>query len=131
MLDEEKGKNFADGFDAILSLQRKFQKEHGFEFWKESHEKRREMFIRTLFAAIGELIEAGDEVNKWWKKGCKEPESLIDKKDTILEEIIDSFHFYLCALLILEVDGEKFIDTYMKKLKVNYDRQQDEKHGYI
>ncbi len=131
MIDEEKRKSLAAGLDIMLSLQRKFQDEHGFDFWRESPEKRREMFVRTLFAAISELAEAGDEVNKWWKKGSKEPKALEAKRDVIMEEMIDSLHFFLSCLLILGADGKDVAETYLRKLGINFDRQQDGKLGYV
>jgi dimeric dUTPase (all-alpha-NTP-PPase superfamily) len=84
-----------------------------------------------LFAAIDELAEAGDEVNRWWKKGFKEPEALEKKKDAILEELIDALHFYLGSLLILGADGKDVADVYLKKNKVNFERQKDKKLGYV
>ena len=131
MIDQEKRKTLSEGLDILLSLQRKFQEEHGFDFWKESPAKRREMFLRTLFAAISELAEAGDEVNKWWKKGSREPEALDNKRAEILEEMIDALHFYLSCLLILKADGSEVAGTYLKKLGVNFDRQKDSKLGYV
>ncbi len=131
MIDEESRDRLAEGIDILISMQKRFQTEHGFDFWKESPEKRREMFIRTLFAAISELAEAGDEVNKWWKKGCKEAESLESKREDIIEEMIDSLHFFLSCLLILKADGKDVADTYLRKLGVNFDRQKDKKLGYV
>ena len=89
------------------------------------------MFIRTLFAAIDELAEAGDEVNRWWKKGFKEPEALEVKKETVLEEMIDSLHFYLGALLILGVDGKEVAEAYLRKNKINFERQRNKELGYV
>ncbi|MBN2330459.1 MAG: dUTP diphosphatase [Candidatus Aenigmarchaeota archaeon] len=131
MIDEASRKKLADGIDILISMQRKFQTEHGFDFWRQSSGKRREMFIRTLFAAMSELAEAGDEVNKWWKKGSKEPESLDIKRKEIMEEMIDSLHFFLSCLLILRADGNEVADTYLRKLGVNFDRQRDGKLGYV
>ncbi len=128
---DEKLKKVQEGMDVLLSLQRKFQEAHGFDFWKNSPEKKRDMFVRTLFAAIDELAEAGDEVNRWWKKGFREPEALEEKKEMILEEMIDSLHFFLGALLILGVDGKDVADAYMKKNKVNFERQKNKDLGYI
>ena len=128
---EEKMRKIEEGMEALLSLQRKFQEEHGFDFWKESPEKRRDMFIRMLFAAIDELAEAGDEVNRWWKKGHREPEALEKKKEEILEELIDALHFYLGSLLILGADGKDVADAYLKKNKTNFERQNDKKLGYV
>ncbi len=128
---EEKAKKIQEGMDALLSLQRRFQEEHGFDFWKLPPEKRRDMFIRTLFACMDELAEAGDEVNRWWKKGHSEPEALDRKKDAILEEMIDALHFYLGALLVLGADGKAVADAYLKKNKVNFERQKDRSLGYV
>ena len=128
---KEKITKIQEGMDVLLSLQRKFQEEHGFDFWKETPEKKRDMFIRTIFAAIDELAEAGDEVNRWWKKGFKEPEALEEKKDAILEEMVDSLHFFLGALLILGVDGKGLADAYLKKNKVNFERQKNKDLGYV
>ncbi len=131
MIDEEKKKALGEGLDILLSLQRKFQEDSGFDFWKESPEKRRDMFIRMLFAAIDELAEAGDEVNRWWKRDRKEPEALQQRRDKIMEEMIDALHFYLGALLILEADGKEVAETYLKKNSLNFERQKDKRHGYI
>lgn len=131
MLDEKKKQTLSEGLDILLSLQRSFQEENKFDFWKDSPEKRREMFVRTLFATISELAETGDEVNKWWKKGCKEPESLDVKRDEILGEMVDALHFYLSCLLILKASGKEVAESYLKKLGVNFDRQNDKKLGYV
>jgi len=131
MAGDDNSRKISEGFEVLLKFQKKFQEEHGFGFWKESPEKRRDMFIRTLFAAMGELAEAGDEVNKWWKKGHREPEALDLKKDKILEEMVDSLHFFLAALLILKADGKDVAEAYMKKNKVNFDRQKKIELGYV
>lgn len=131
MLDEKEKQTLSDGLDILLSLQRSFQEENKFDFWKDSPEKRREMFVRTLFATISELAETGDAVNKWWKKGCKEPEALDVKRDEILEEMVDALHFYLSCLLILKASGKEVAESYLKKLGVNFDRQNDKKLGYV
>ena len=131
MLDEKKKQTLSEGLDILLSLQRSFQEGNKFDFWNECPEKRREMFLRTLFATISELAETGDEVNKWWKKGCKEPESLDVKRDEILEEMVDALHFYLSCLLILKASGKEVAESYLKKLGVNFDRQNDKKLGYV
>ncbi len=131
MIKERDKEKLAAGLDILLSLQKKFQEEHGFDFWKKDPEKRREMFIRTLFAAMSELSEAGDEVNKWWKGGCKEADSLDKKREEILEEMIDSLHFFLSSLLILNVDGNAIAESYLKKLGLNFKRQKDKKLGYV
>jgi dimeric dUTPase (all-alpha-NTP-PPase superfamily) len=131
VLGNEERDKLAAGFDILISLQRNFQTEHGFDFWRQSNEKRREMFIRTLFAAISELAEAGDEVNKWWKAGSKEPESMDKKRRDIIEEMIDSLHFFLSCLLILKASGKEVADTYLRKLGVNFERQKDKNLGYV
>jgi dimeric dUTPase (all-alpha-NTP-PPase superfamily) len=129
--DRESARKIAEGLEEIFSHQRDFQEKHGFDYWKAPPEKRREMFIRQLFAAISELGEAGDEVNKWWKKGCKEPEALEQKKEEILEEMVDVLHFYMGALLTIGCDGKDVADAYLKKLSVNHERQKDPKLGYV
>ena len=87
--------------------------------------------MRTLFAAISELSEAGDEVNKWWKAGCKEPESLSNKRDKLLEEMIDGLHFFLSCLIILGASGREVADSYLGKLSVNFERQKNKGMGYV
>ena len=131
MEENDRFEKIAAGFEALLELQRGFQESHGFDFWKEGPEKRREMFIRSLFALISELAETGDEVNKWWKKGCREPESLEKKRDELLGELIDALHFYLTSLIILNASGEDIAREYLRKLDVNFKRQQDKKLGYV
>jgi dimeric dUTPase (all-alpha-NTP-PPase superfamily) len=127
----ESARKIADGLSEIFAHQKEFQEKHGFDFWKLSPEKRRDMFIRQIFAAMSELAEAGDEVNKWWKKGCKEPEALEQKKEEILEEMVDVLHFYMGALLTIGCDGKDVADAYLKKLSVNHERQKDAKLGYV
>ena len=131
MIGSNEKKKLEEGLDVLLSLQRKFQEEHGFEFWKLEPGKRREMLIRQLFAAISELSEAGDEVNKWWKKGSKEPEALEQKRDEILEEMVDSLHFFLSSLLTMKVSAEEVSEMYLKKLGVNFERQKNKQLGYV
>lgn len=130
-MEQEKRSEMASGIDILLSMQRRFQEEHGFDFWKLPEEKRRDMFIRTLFAAISELAEAGDEVNKWWKKGSREPEALMLKKAKILEEMIDCLHFFIASLLMLGADGKEVADAYMRKMAVNFERQKKGELGYV
>lgn len=129
--EKESAKRIADGLSEIFSHQREFQERHGFDFWKLPPEKRRDMFVRQLFAAMSELSEAGDEVNKWWKKDCKEPEALTEKKEEILEEMVDVLHFYMGALLTIGCDGKDVADAYLKKLSVNHERQKDATLGYV
>jgi dimeric dUTPase (all-alpha-NTP-PPase superfamily) len=130
-MDEESARKIAEGLQELFAQQKGFQEKHGFDFWKESPEKRRDMFVRQLFAAISELSEAGDEVNKWWKKGSKEPEALAGKKGKILEELVDVLHFYMSALLTLGCDGNDVAEAYLKKLELNHKRQKDKKLGYV
>ena len=131
MIDNSEKKKLEEGLEILLSLQRSFQEEHGFAFWKLEPGKRRDMLIRQLFAAISELSEAGDEVNKWWKKGSKEPEALEQKRDEILEEMVDSLHFFLSSLLTMKVSAEEVSEMYLKKLGVNFERQKNKKLGYV
>ncbi len=130
-MDEKRLDALAGGLEVLFSLQKDFQVKHGFDFWKESPEKRRDMFVRQLFAAMSELGEAGDEVNKWWKKGSKEPEALAEKREKVLEELVDVLHFYVGAILTLGCDGKDVADAYLKKLSVNHERQKDKKLGYV
>jgi len=120
-----------EGVGIWLNLQKSFQEKNNFKFWELPLEKRREMFIRALFAAISELSEAGDEVNKWWKKGCKEASAIEEKREEILEELIDVMHFILLAFLILKASSEEIIDMYLKKLGINFRRQEDKNLGYV
>lgn len=130
-ITEKERKKLIDGLLVWFRLQRSFQEKHDFKFWELPIEKRREMFLRTLFAAISELGEAGDKVNKWWKKGCKDASALEKKREEILEEIIDAVHFILLAFLTLRVKPEEVVDSYLKKLGVNFRRQEDKGLGYV
>lgn len=127
----ESQRRIAEGLQELFTHQREFQEKHGFDFWKLPPEKRRDMFVRQLFAAMSELGEAGDEVNKWWKRGSKEPEALSGKKEEILEEMVDVLHFYMGALLTLGCDGKDVAEAYLKKLELNHKRQQDKGLGYV
>ena len=131
MINEDEKRRLSEGIEILIGLQKKFQEEHGYDHWRKSPDKKREMFVRTLFAAISELGEAGDEVNKWWKKGCREPESIDLKREEVLEEMIDALHFFLSALIILDADGREVADTYLRKLGINFERQKQKKLGYI
>lgn len=131
MIENSEKKKLEDGLEVLLRLQGKFQKEHGFEFWNLEPGKRRDMLIRQLFAAISELSEAGDEVNKWWKKGSKEPEALEQKREQILEEMVDSLHFFLSSLLTMKVSAAEVSEMYLKKLGVNFERQKNKQLGYV
>ena len=123
--------HMAKAFDALISLMARFQRENGFDTWRSGPEARRDMLVRALFAANSELCEAGDEVNKWWKKGCREPEALVIKREKIIEEMMDSLHFLVVALLILGADGKEVADAYLGKMAVNFDRQQKSELGYV
>jgi len=131
LVGPDKREHIAEAFDTLISLMSRFQRENGFDTWRSGPEARRDMLVRALFATISELCEAGDEVNKWWKKGSREPEALVIKREKIIEEMMDSLHFLVVALLILGADGKEVADAYLGKMAVNFDRQQRSELGYV
>ena len=60
MIDEESRKKVAEGLEILLSLQRRFQDEHGFDFWKEGLGKKREMFIKGTPEAMAHMKKMRD-----------------------------------------------------------------------
>ena len=56
---DDKIRKIQEGIDALLSLQRRFQEEHGFDFWKENPEKKRDMFIGISCNHIGVYLAHG------------------------------------------------------------------------
>lgn len=77
--------------------------------------------VEMINAAIHELSEAVQTMKNW--KSWKQTEVPSDV-DHFKEEMIDSLHFFVEALLLCGVTADEVYDLYFKKNKVNQFRQE-------
>lgn len=95
-----------------------------FEFYKSKREWYRKAdlneFLKTFTIALAdESFEMLRLLN--WKPWKNEKELDID---ALKEEAIDALHFLLQIFILLGMDADEVKETYKKKLKLNYDRQE-------
>jgi dimeric dUTPase (all-alpha-NTP-PPase superfamily) len=89
-------------------------------YYNNSH-----LLTQTILALQVELSEFANETRcfkHWSTKGLKDMDN-----EKALEEFIDALHFYLSIANQLEWTEGEIVQAYMKKNKINYDRQ---KNGY-
>ena len=106
-----------DSLETIFKLQKEFAS-HIQDTGRFPHTKN-EQIDKLSQAIIHEAVELQRLTNwKWWKqpKPLDEPEAR--------EELIDIFHFIVHAALVLGMDHEQFYIQYLKKMKINKDRQE-------
>jgi hypothetical protein len=96
-------------FEFMLGLQGGFQAKYG---WVK---KPLYPWAAAMMAEAGELW--GGCGGKWWKKKQNTP-------DENLEELIDLWHFFMGFMLDAEITPEQFFEAYLKKLRINYERQE-------
>jgi dimeric dUTPase (all-alpha-NTP-PPase superfamily) len=105
--------------DAIMTYSPSIGSQYRKKFLSLSKEER----ISALCTAIiHEAVELQRLTNwKWWKKTVEFDES------EAKEELIDIWHFVVDASMELGMTPQHILDEYLKKSKINKDRQ---KNGY-
>lgn len=105
-----------DSLNQIFYMQnafnQKLRKDRGLEYSST------EWIQKEALALMVELAEVMDEAKyKWWKdQGAVEP-------DKLKEELVDVFHFFLSMCLDAGMDADELHALYMKKNRVNFERQ--------
>jgi hypothetical protein len=86
--------------------------------WKMEGEERRQYVTAMTLALIDELSEMLREVA--WKPWAKDD---YIHEDAYLGELIDAWHFMMNLALVVDPSGQRFVDAYFAKAKVNEERQ--------
>lgn len=81
-------------------------------------EERAEFFRWNFIALVTELTEASEEIG--WKPWAS---SRHLNSEEYIGELVDAFHFLLNLILLASCPWETFIHSYLKKRRVNMDRQ--------
>ena len=107
-----------DKMDEIFDLQEKLNFRIGVEMNEMSDEDRAKWILNYIRAMQQELAELTDSVPwKWWAKYQD-----FDKQNARVE-VVDLFHFLISLAQILGMSAEDVYDAYLKKNKVNHERQ--------
>ncbi|MAK47349.1 MAG: dUTPase [Opitutae bacterium] len=107
-----------DKMDEIFDLQEKLNLRIGVEMNEMSDEDRAKWILNYIRAMQQELAELTDSVPwKWWAKYQD-----FDKQNARVE-VVDLFHFLISLAQVLGMSAEDVYDAYLKKNKVNHERQ--------
>ena len=107
-----------DKMDEIFDLQEKLNLRIGVEMNEMSDEDRAKWILNYIRAMQQELAELTDSVPwKWWAKYQD-----FDKQNARVE-VVDLFHFLISLAQILGMSAEDVYNAYLKKNKVNHERQ--------
>jgi hypothetical protein len=110
-----------DMLEGMLALQKGFQEKY----------KNRFRFTKLLdsIAIIMEAAELIDATNvnkkgnnyKWWSQKTH-------TREERLVELIDLWHFMMLYMLMEKISPREFYEAYIKKLGINYERQESDKY---
>ena len=107
-----------DKLDKIFSMQEELNERIGVITKGMDEEKKTEWVLNYSRAMQQELSELIDSVPwKWWAKYQK-----FDQQNARVE-VVDLFHFLISLAQVLGMSAEDIHDAYIKKNKVNHDRQ--------
>lgn len=107
-----------DKMDEIFDLQEKLNLRIGVEMNEMSDDDRAKWILNYIRAMQQELAELTDSVPwKWWAKYQD-----FDKQNARVE-VVDLFHFLISLAQVLGMSAEDVYDAYLKKNKVNHERQ--------
>lgn len=107
-----------DKLDQIFSMQEKLNERIGVITKGMDEQKKTEWVLNYSRAMQQELSELIDSVPwKWWAKYQK-----FDQQNACVE-IVDLFHFLISLAQVLGMSAEDIHTAYLKKNKVNHDRQ--------
>ncbi|HEV8387406.1 MAG TPA: dUTPase [Nitrososphaera sp.] len=108
-----------DSLEAIFSMQRELASMMDLSRYPKSIEGKISALSTAIVHEAVELQRLTDW--KWWKR------PVTFDSDTAKEELIDIWHFVVQASIELGMSPSEIVDEYVKKNKVNRDRQ---KSGY-
>ena len=107
-----------DKLDQIFSMQEELNERIGVITKGMDEQKKTERVLNYSRAMQQELSELIDSVPwKWWAKYQK-----FDQQNACVE-IVDLFHFLISLAQVLGMSAEDIHTAYLKKNKVNHDRQ--------
>ena len=107
-----------DKLDEIFDLQDSLNQRIGVDTANLSDEDKTKWILNYTRAMQQELAELVDSVPwKWWAKYQK-----LDEQNARVE-VVDLFHFLISLAQVLGMSAEDVRDAYVKKNKVNHDRQ--------
>ncbi len=107
-----------DKFDQIFSMQEELNERIGVLTRDMDDEAKTKWVLNYSRAMQQELAELIDSVPwKWWAKYQK-----LDEQNARVE-VVDLFHFLISLAQVLGMSAEDVRDAYVKKNKVNHDRQ--------
>jgi dimeric dUTPase (all-alpha-NTP-PPase superfamily) len=113
----------ADRLKEIFDMQKKLNQRIGVDTDSMNDEDRIKWALNYSRALGQELAELIDSVPwKWWAKYQK-----FDKQNARVE-VVDMFHFLISIAQTIGMTDEDVYKAYMKKNKVNFDRQDS---GYV
>jgi len=108
----------ADRLSEIFELQKSLNKRIGVDTDSMNDNERAEWVLNYSRALGQELAELVDSVPwKWWAKY-----QTFDKQNAKVE-VVDMFHFLISLAQVLELNEEDIYQAYLKKNKVNFQRQ--------
>lgn len=108
----------ADRLSEIFEMQRQLNKRIGVDTDAMDEEERAKWVLNYSRALGQELAELVDSVPwKWWAEYQE-----FDKQNARVE-VIDLFHFLISLAQTLGLSADDVYETYMKKNKVNLERQ--------
>ena len=107
-----------DKLDQIFSMQEELNERIGVITKGMDEQKKTEWVLNYSRAMQQELSELIDSVPwKWWAKYQK-----FDQQNACVE-VVDLFHFLISLAQVLGMSAEDIHAAYLKKNKVNHDRQ--------
>ena len=108
-----------DKLDQIFSMQEELNERIGVMTKGMDDEKKTEWVLNYSRAMQQESAELIDSVPwKWWAKYQE-----FDEQNARVE-VVDLFHFLVSLAQVLGMSAEDIRDAYVKKNKVNHDRQE-------
>ena len=105
-------------FQALFDMQEALNKRIGISPYELSEEEQIKWILNYSRATSQELAELVDSVPwKWWAKYQE-----FDMQNARVE-VVDLFHFVISMAQVLGMTAEDVHNLYMKKNKVNFERQ--------
>ncbi|MDD2710002.1 MAG: dUTPase [Verrucomicrobiae bacterium] len=111
-----------DHLSEIFRMQAELNRRIGVDTSNMNEEEQVKWLLNYCRAMTQELAELTDSVPwKWWAKYQK-----VDKQNARVE-VVDLFHFLISAAQVLGMTADDVYEAYVKKNKINHQRQD---HGY-
>jgi dimeric dUTPase (all-alpha-NTP-PPase superfamily) len=112
-----------DKLEEIFKLQEELNSRIGVKTREMDEKQQAEWLLNYSRAMQQEMAELIDSVPwKWWAKYQE-----FDKQNAKVE-VVDMFHFLVSMAQVLGMEASDIYEAYLKKNKVNHDRQQS---GYV